>query len=556
MPEMKDIVKLAVDAHHGKIEKYSQEQSMEVLREALIDANGGSTTLNYKNIRDGKCNGLFALVEEILARTVVEGIQEDDFFNTLVDFRNISLGDQNVFDVEDDDLFFVAEIAEGTQGVRRQRIAGVSQTPINTSLHAVKIYEELNRKDSLNIRFLAPQNHIEMWFDKEVITIIVDNLVSNAIKYTEKGEVTITIDQKDKDVNISVADTGYGIAPEALSHLFERYYQAGGEHQVSGTGIGLSLVKSLVELHHASIKVNSTTGEGTCFSISLQADYNYPDDLHAEPQKSESPKQLIDMSETGIENSEMPTMLVVEDNKDIRDYIEESFSDQFAIHTASDGKEGLTMAQQILPDIIISDVMMPNMNGNQMCRTLKNDLNTSHIPIILLTAKEEGYDSGADSYITKPFSHSLLASRIKNLLKQRQRLSSVLTASAVQNDQTEKQAILKESLSKIDQDFYNTLNQYIDERISSEIDVNYLAEKLCMSTSTLYRKMKSLTGLSTIEYIRKYKMQYAERLMMEGKYTISEVAYMSGFNSINYFRRCFKEEFGDVPSDYLKKLKR
>ena len=423
-------------------------------------------------------------------------------------------------------------------------------------------YEELNRKDSLNIRFLAPQNHIEMWFDKEVITIIVDNLVSNAIKYTEKGEVTITIDQKDKDVNISVADTGYGIAPEALSHLFERYYQAGGEHQVSGTGIGLSLVKSLVELHHASIKVNSTTGEGTCFSISLQADYNYPDDLHAEPQKSESPKQLIDMSETGIENSEMPTMLVVEDNKDIRDYIEESFSDQFAIHTASDGKEGLTMAQQILPDIIISDVMMPNMNGNQMCRTLKNDLNTSHIPIILLTAKdsltakEEGYDSGADSYITKPFSHSLLASRIKNLLKQRQRLSSVLTASAVQNDQTEKQAILKESLSKIDQDFYNTLNQYIDERISSEIDVNYLAEKLCMSTSTLYRKMKSLTGLSTIEYIRKYKMQYAERLMMEGKYTISEVAYMSGFNSINYFRRCFKEEFGDVPSDYLKKLKR
>jgi AraC-like DNA-binding protein len=197
-----------------------------------------------------------------------------------------------------------------------------------------------------------------------------------------------------------------------------------------------------------------------------------------------------------------------------------------------------------------------------MCRTSKNDLNTSHIPIIRLTAKdsltakEEGYDSGADSYITKPFSHSLLASRIKNLLKQRQRLSSVLTASAVQNDQTEKQAILKESLSKIDQDFYNTLNQYIDERISSEIDVNYLAEKLCMSTSTLYRKMKSLTGLSTIEYIRKYKMQYAERLMMEGKYTISEVAYMSGFNSINYFRRCFKEEFGDVPSDYLKKLKR
>ena len=257
----------------------------------------------------------------------------------------------------------------------------------------------------------------------------------------------------------------------------------------------------------------------------------------------------------------MPTMLIVEDNKDIQEYIEESFSNQFTIHTAQDGKEGLQMAQQIVPDIIISDVMMPNMDGNQMCSLLKNDLSTSHIPIILLTAKdsllakEEGYDSGADSYITKPFSHSLLASRINNLLKQRQRLSKVLSTPTTENSKTEKQTILKESLSKLDQDFYNTLNQLIDERISSEIDVNYLAEKLCMSVSTLYRKMKSLTGLSTVEYIRKYKMQYAERLMLEGKYTISEIAYMSGFNSINYFRRCFKEEFGDVPSDYLKKLR-
>ena len=422
-------------------------------------------------------------------------------------------------------------------------------------------YEELNRKDSVTIRFLTSQSNIEMWFDKEVITIIIDNLVSNAIKYTDKGEVTISIDQKNQNVTIAVADTGHGIPAAALPHVFERYYQAGGEHQVSGTGIGLSLVNNLVELHHADIKVTSTEGQGTCFVITLQADYNYPDNLHAELTRPNATQKLDDTTESGIEVEEMASMLVVEDNKDIRDYIEESFSTQFAIHTASDGKEGLHLAQQILPDIIISDVMMPNMDGNQMCRLLKNDLRTSHIPIILLTAKdsltakEEGYDSGADSYITKPFSHSLLASRINNLLKQRQRLSQVLTATANQTDHTDKQNILKESLSKIDQDFYNTLNQYIDERISSEIDVNYLAEKLCMSTSTLYRKMKSLTGLSTVEYIRKYKMQYAERLMMEGKYTISEVAYMSGYNSINYFRRCFKEEFGDVPSDYLKKLK-
>lgn len=422
-------------------------------------------------------------------------------------------------------------------------------------------YDELNRNDRLSIRFMTVQNMIEMWYDKEVITIVVDNLVSNAIKYTDQGHVTISIEQHDNEVKIAVADTGHGIPAEALPHVFERYYQAGSEHQVSGTGIGLSLVKSLVELHHATINVESKTGQGTCFTVTLQADNNYPDALHAESARHTSVEKPAATTESDVKNSEMPSMLVVEDNKDIREYIEESFCSQFTIHTAQDGKEGLHLAQQIVPDIIISDVMMPNMDGNQMCRLLKNDLATSHIPIILLTAKdslaakEEGYDSGADSYITKPFSHSLLASRINNLLKQRQRLSKVLSTPTTQNDQAEKQTILKESLSKLDQDFYNTLNQLIDERISSEIDVNYLAEKLCMSVSTLYRKMKSLTGLSTVEYIRKYKMQYAERLMLEGKYTISEVAYMSGFNSINYFRRCFKEEFGDVPSDYLKKLK-
>lgn len=331
-------------------------------------------------------------------------------------------------------------------------------------------------------------------------------------------------------------------------------YQAGGEHQASGTGIGLSLVKNLVGLHHADIKVESTAGEGTRFTISLQTDYNYPDSLHAEQTPKKSALGLPEREEPATEDSELPIMLVVEDNKDIRDYIEESFAGQFTIYTAIDVKEDLTLAQQIVPDIIISDVMMPNMDGNQMCRLLKNDLGTSHIPIILLTAKEEGYNSGADSYLTKPFSRSLLASRINNLLKQRKRLSEMLTAPAKMKSQKEKQAVLKESLSKIGQTFYSTLNQLIDEHISSEIDISFLADKLCMSTSTLYRKMKSLTGLSTVEYIRRYKMQYAERLLLEGKYTVSEVAYMSGFNSINYFRRCFKDEFGYVPSEYIKKL--
>ncbi len=260
-------------------------------------------------------------------------------------------------------------------------------------------------------------------------------------------------------------------------------------------------------------------------------------------------------------------MLVVEDNNDIREYITTSFADEYDTIEAADGKEGLGKALDRIPDIIISDVMMPRMDGNEMCRILKSDVRTSHIPIILLTAKdsqeakEEGYDAGADSYITKPFTHSLLSSRVNNLLAQRQRMLETQATSTTadtkkdsNDDMKEKQAQLRESLSQIDQDFFDKLDSLIGEGISGDVDVNMLASRLAMSTSTLYRKMKALTGMSTNEYIRKYKMQYAERLLLEGKYSISEISFMVGMNSIAYFRRCFKAEYGMIPSEYLKKI--
>ena len=257
--------------------------------------------------------------------------------------------------------------------------------------------------------------------------------------------------------------------------------------------------------------------------------------------------------------NDKPILLIVEDNQDICDYIAESFSDKFDVKTASNGKQGKESALKYIPDIIVSDIMMPIMDGNEMCRELKKDVQTSHIPIILLTAKdslkdkEGGYQTGADSYLTKPFSASLLHSRIENLLQSRRNLANYFHTNAILNS---KSATITESLNKLDNEFIQKMNQLIEERLSSDkIDISYLADKMCMSNSTLYRKMKALTGLSTNEYVRKLRMKYAEQYLLEGKYNISEIAFKVGINNLFYFRQCFKDEFGCIPSEYLKKLK-
>ena len=253
-------------------------------------------------------------------------------------------------------------------------------------------------------------------------------------------------------------------------------------------------------------------------------------------------------------------ILIVEDDKEIRDGVEIYLKNQgYQVWKASNGKEGLEIVAQEEIHLAILDIMMPVMNGIVMCRKLKEDLRTSHIPIILLTAKdslqdkEEGYQVGADSYLTKPFSATLLHSRIHNLLESRKLLAERFNTNSILID---KRAAVTESMNKLDNEFLEKINKLIEDRLSSEkIDIGYLSDAMCMSNSTLYRKMKALTGLSTNEYIRKIKMQYAERLLLEGKYNISEVAFKVGINSTVYFRQCFKDEFGMAPSDYLKKIK-
>ncbi|MBS5110124.1 MAG: response regulator [Phocaeicola vulgatus] len=461
-------------------------------------------------------------------------------------------------------LNLINQILEFRKTETQNKKLCVSRDNLAALVHEIGLkYKELNRKPEIDFCLEIEQEDMSLFFDKEVVTIMLDNLISNAIKYTEKGTITLGLHQVVRNnihhTEISVSDTGFGIAPDALPHIFDRYYQEGSEHQASGTGIGLALVKNLVVLHEGEIRVESSLNVGSTFYVSLLTDNTYPHVLHADSTEKTSDEK--DEKEENIEpvHSGKRILLIVEDNRDICDYIVESFSDDFEVRTAANGEQGLEQALGCIPDIIVSDIMMPVMNGIVMCRKLKEDLRTSHIPIILLTAKdslqdkEEGYQVGADSYLTKPFSATLLHSRIHNLLESRKLLAERFNTNSILID---KRAAVTESMNKLDNEFLEKINKLIEDRLSSEkIDIGYLSDAMCMSNSTLYRKMKALTGLSTNEYIRKIKMQYAERLLLEGKYNISEVAFKVGINSTVYFRQCFKDEFGMAPSDYLKKIK-
>lgn len=297
-------------------------------------------------------------------------------------------------------------------------------------------YKELNQNTKIDFRIQIEKEEMFLFFDKEIITIVLDNLISNAIKYTEQGCVTLSLHQTMRNevayTEIKVSDTGYGISAEALPHIFDRYYQESSKHQASGTGIGLALVKNLVTLHEGEIRAESIQNEGSTFYISLLTDNIYPNALHAdstEPVQEEMNQNTeLEYSQEATLDTSKPILLIVEDNEEIQKYIVESFTDSFEVITANNGEEGKQQALSRIPDIVVRDIMMPVMDGITLCKQLKDDVRTSHIPIILLTAKdslqdkEEGYEVGADSYLTKPFSASLLRSRINNLLDSRKKL--------------------------------------------------------------------------------------------------------------------------------------
>ncbi len=420
-------------------------------------------------------------------------------------------------------------------------------------------FSQLNTNANVNYLINTGESPLILYYDENVVTTILNNLMNNAAKYTPKGEIELSLEDRGQQVVVSVRDTGYGIAEEALSHIFDRYYQAKGAHQASGTGIGLALVKSLATLHEAEILVESKEGKGAKFALILKKDNTYPQALHQE--NSEDKVQTEIAVDEVVENeSHRPVILVVEDNTEIRRYIASSLGDDYKVIKAADGKVGCEKAFEHIPDLIITDIMMPVMDGTALCKRIKQDIRTSHIPVVMLTAKDtktdqqQGYEVGADSYLTKPFSMSMLRSRIVNLLTARQRLASYLTASTTENKkETEQQET--SALSRLDRQFLSDITKFIEENITEQnITMAMIGESVHMSHSTLYRKIKALTGISGNEFIRKVRLRHSLQLMLKEHRNVSEAAFESGFNSLPYFRSCFKEEFGMTPTDYLKSL--
>ena len=452
--------------------------------------------------------------------------------------------------------------------LQKQSLCVSNGSVISIINEIVTSYKELNRNRNLIYNFhISPSVPHQMLFDADVVQTTINNLLSNAVKYTKQGSISVDLSTEgtadNQQLTITVSDTGIGIPEYALPHIFERYYQVeDSDHHTSGTGIGLSLVSNLVKLHQGSIEVNSQVGVGTTFKVSIPIRNEFKGAiLLADEDETSTTTALAPNNEAQSVADEdadrKTTMLVVEDNDDIRNYVRDSFEQQYQVLCATNGNEGLTLARKHMPDIIISDIMMPEMDGTEMCQILKNDVATSHIPIILLTAKNsaedrtDGYQKGADSYLTKPFSATVLQSRVENLIESRKRIVKAISKATDSN----KKAELTESISRLDAEFIEKVTAVINDNIESDkIDVGFIGDKVGMSHSTLYRKIKALTGMSANEFIRKVRMRTAEKLLLTGRYTISEVSYMVGINSMAYFRQCFKDEFGLTPSAYIKHI--
>lgn len=415
----------------------------------------------------------------------------------------------------------------------------------------------------------------EMIADQEKISRIVFNLLSNALKYTPAGgEIFVSLKDEGANLRLDVRDTGKGISQDEADKIFERFFQAKGA--ASGTGIGLALVKSFVELHHGEARVESEPGKGSDFIVVIprkqegdsQVIHNDVDivDNSANTSTSDS-KNVVDESvlqyiddgdrsrgkvqQLVSENTNRPTVLVIDDNTDIRQYERTLLQDEYVVLEAADGKEGLAVALKEVPDLVICDVMMPVMDGLEFTKQLKTNTATSHIPVIMLTAKNleehrvEGYEHGADSYITKPFHSKVLLARIENLLRQRQLLKNLY-----QGTKEAEKEISEAHLEDRDKQFLKQLQAIIQKNLSdSEFGVEDMGQQIGLSRVQLYRKVKAMTGSSVVDLLRKARLAKARRLLETRSMSVSEVAYEVGFSAPSYFTKCFKEEYGMLPGD-------
>ena len=388
--------------------------------------------------------------------------------------------------------------------------------------------------------------------DKAKLESVLENLISNAIKYTpETGCVNITITLDKELLYIDICDTGVGISAEDLSHLFDRYYRISADNR--GTGIGLYLVKHYLDLLQGEIQVESVQGKGSSFHLKLPLLYD---------SETENPVKEMNMEGNLLESDNVKSLLIVDDNKEIRDYFYQTFSSFYKVLRASTGDEALEIARQELPDLILSDYMMPGMNGLELCKAIKEDMLTSHIPFVILSARAsdeirlECWEQGVDLFEEKPFRRELLQIKLATLIRNRKLLKykyqiASPDISAIQN---EEQSHLQKNTS-LDEQFLQRLNDVIEKnRDKTELSVLELAESLSMKHDQLYRKLKALTGLTVNQYIRSYRLNCAVALLKSQQFSVTEVLYRVGFSNPSYFTKCFKKEFGLLPSEFVDQI--
>ncbi len=432
--------------------------------------------------------------------------------------------------------------------------ADVGLDKLTVAAHDIPIYIEEKIND---FRIVAIQKDIalqveiapgfpKVWFDKSKMDKIMDNLLSNAFKYTEKGTVRVKVDYHKNKWSIEVGDTGIGIPAKEQKYLFKPFYRAQNAENGNevGTGIGMLLIRRMVKIHQGKISFSSAEHAGTTFVLT------FPQKPKASVmEKEEETASIVVPESTPIFT---PTgknlLLLAEDDDDMREYLVESLSKTYDVVCATDGGKALELARELNPDIIISDVIMPIMQGDEMCRILKSTLETSHIPIILLTALSErenviqGLEAGANDYILKPFDFSILKVRIRNILQSRQHLrDTVLSADA--------EIVEEDYVSQLDKDFLNKIMRIMDEQLANpEFSVDDFCRDLGMSRSSTYSKLKTLTGQSPVDFIRIIRLNKAKELLKSKEFTIGDVSSMTGFSDPKYFSTCFKKQFGVSPS--------
>lgn len=454
-------------------------------------------------------------------------------------------------------------------------------------LDLVESYSYYALEKQIEVKVNSPEHPLEVSVDVDKLTKIVSNLLSNSLKYTlNNGHIVVDLEQKEITTNdcfseklvgknclvIQVTDDGIGIPEKDLNFLFERYRRFDNKNSssssIAGTGIGLNYVKRMVEKHHGEVMAKLCEERGMTFCLALPVgEAEYSTEERKEEEITFSPTPLPDfgsrtddevklVDEAGTGKEEKPTLLIVEDNAELCLFMRELLQPHYQVAVAFNGQEGYEKASEIIPDILISDVLMPGMNGYELCEKMKNDLNLCHIPFVILTAKTmeedliEGYSKGADVYLSKPFNPQLLKTIIRNVFENMKRRKAMFLGTTLVEELEEK-SLEEIELSPLDQKFMDKLYAAIEKDLSdSELNVNSLGCDLGLSRTSFYRKMKALTGQSPNDFLRIYRLKRAAELILEKQYPINEVGDLTGFKTHSHFSSCFKKQFGVSPKDY------